>query len=88
MSYAAIPVFTAYLDTSEITIVNKKEKCFTEKKISDYSELWGIELSFDNIQELLFGLPIGYVKGEKYHVISNPYEYVLSTHNKRELKKK
>ena len=87
LSYAAIPVFTAYLDPKEITIVNKKDKCYTTKEIADYSELWGIEMSFDNVQELLFGLPIGYKKGEKYHVLSNPYEYVLSTHKKREQKK-
>ena len=41
LSYAAIPIFTAYLDTQKITIVNKKDKCHTNKFISDYSELWG-----------------------------------------------
>ena len=87
LSYAAIPIFTAYLDQKEITIVNKKDKCYTNKRIIDYSELWGIELSFDNIQELLFGLPIGYLKDEKYHVFNDPYQYVLSTHKKREQKK-
>jgi hypothetical protein len=87
LSYAAIPVFTAYLDTEKITIVNKKDKCYTGKAISEYSELWGIELSFENIQELIFGLPIGYINGDKYHVLNNPYEYVISTHKKREQKK-
>ncbi len=87
LSYAAIPVFTAYLDTEKITIVNKKDKCYTEKAITDYSELWGIEMSFENIQELFFGLPIGYIKSAKYHVLSNPYEYIISTHKKREQKK-
>ena len=87
LSYAAIPIFTAYLDTGVITIVNKKDKCFTNKRISDYSELWGVELSFDNIQELIFGLPIGYVPGGKYHVINDPHEYILSSHKKREKKK-
>jgi hypothetical protein len=87
LSYAAIPIFTAYLDPEEITIVNKKDKCFTNKPISRYSELWGVELSFDNIQELVFGLPIGYIPGEKYHIINDPYEYILSSHKKREQKK-
>ena len=87
LSYAAIPVFTAYIDTEKITIVNKKDKCYTGKAITEYSELWGIELSFENIQELFFGLPIGYKKGVKYHVLSNPYEYIISTHKKREQKK-
>ena len=87
LSYASIPVFTAYLDTEKITIVNKKEKCYTGKAISEYSELWGIELSFENIQELIFGLPIGYTRGGKYHLLSTPYEYIISTHKKREQKK-
>lgn len=87
LSYAAIPVFTAYLDTQKITIVNKKDKCYTNKFISDYSDLWGIQLSFDNVQELLFGLPMGYIEGEKYHVLSSPYEYILSSHKKRGQKK-
>jgi len=87
LSYAAIPVFTAYIDTENITIVNKRDKCYTGKAITEYSELWGIELSFENIQEVFFGLPIGYIKGGKYHVLNNPYEYVISTHKKREQKK-
>ena len=87
LSYAAIPVFNAYIDTEKITIVNNKDKCYTGKAITEYSELWGIELSFENIQELFFGLPIGYKKGVKYHVLSNPYEYIISTHKKREQKK-
>ncbi len=87
LSYAAIPVFTAYIDTEKITTVNKNDKCYTGKAITEYSELWGIELSFENIQELFFGLPIGYKKGVKYHVLSNPYEYIISTHKKREQKK-
>ena len=87
LSYASIPIFTAYLDKEEITIVNKKDKCFINKQISDYSELWGVELSFDNIQEMIFGLPIGYLPEGKYHVINDPYEYILSSHKKREQKK-
>ena len=87
LSYAAIPVFTAYLDTQKITIVNKKDKCYTNKFISEYSELWGIELSFENIQELIFGLPIGYIEQGKYHVLSTPYEYILSSHKRRGQKK-
>ena len=88
LSYAAIPIFTAYLDSEEITIVNKKDKCFTNKRISEYSELWSVELSFDNIQELVFGLPIGYIPGDKYHLIHDPHQYILSSHKKREHKKK
>ncbi len=87
LSYAAIPIFTAYLDTSDISIVNKKDKCFMNKRITDYSELLGVDLSFDNIQELVFGLPIGYVPGKKYHVINKPNQYILSTHKKRDQKK-
>ena len=67
--------------------IRDRDKCYTGKAISEYSELWGIELSFENIQELLFGLPIGYTSDSKYHVLSNPYEYVISTHKKREQKK-
>tara|TARA_Y100001978_G_C23693243_1_gene436027 strand:- start:1085 stop:1891 length:807 start_codon:yes stop_codon:yes gene_type:complete len=87
LSYAAIPIFTAYLDTGQITIVNKKDKCFTNKQISHYSELWGVEFSFKNIQELIFGLPIGYLPKGKYHVINDPYVHTLSSHKKREQKK-
>ena len=88
LSYAAIPIFTAQLDTGEINIVNKRDKCVTNKRISDYSELWGVELSYNNIQELVFGLPVGYLPGEKYHVINDPNQYILSSHKKREQKKR
>ena len=87
ISKGPIRPYEAYLDQKEIIISNKLEKCFTRKDISSYSELWGIALSFDNIQELVFGLPLGFATENKYHVINTPYEYVLSTHKKRSQKK-
>ena len=33
LSYAAIPVFTAYIDTQMITIVNKKDKCYSSNAV-------------------------------------------------------
>lgn len=87
ISKGPIRPYEAYLDQEGIIISNKLKKCFSKSSISSYSELWGIALSFDNIQELFFGLPLGFSADNKYHVINNPYEYILSTHKKRNQKK-
>jgi len=87
ISKGPIRPYEAYLDQKGIIISDKLKKCYTNKDISSYSELWGIALSFDNIQELFFGLPLGFSADKKYHVINNPHEYILSSHKKREQKK-
>tara|TARA_B100001287_G_scaffold207159_1_gene176188 strand:- start:14247 stop:15041 length:795 start_codon:yes stop_codon:yes gene_type:complete len=82
VSFARIPVFSALIDTSKLTIVNKKDKCFSAQKLSEFSKNIGVDLAFNNIEEVIFGHAIGFSKDQKYHMLNDPYQYILSTHRK------
>ncbi len=82
VSFARIPVFSALIDSSSLTIINKKDKCFSVQALSEFSKTIGIDLARHNIEELIFGHAIGYSKNQKYHMLNDPYHYTLSTHRK------
>tara|TARA_B100000575_G_scaffold287041_1_gene284720 strand:- start:75 stop:869 length:795 start_codon:yes stop_codon:yes gene_type:complete len=82
VSFARIPVFSVLIDSSRLTIVNKKDKCFSEQSISEFSKKVGVDFALQNFEELIFGHAIGFSHDKKYHVLNDPYHYVLSTHRK------
>lgn len=82
VSFARIPVFSALIDTSTLTILNKKDKCFSVQALSEFSKNIGIDLALHNIEEVIFGHAIGYSKDNKYHMLNDSYHYILSTHRK------
>ena len=82
VSFARIPVFSALIDSSKLTFVNKKDKCFSVQSLSDFSNSVGVDLALHNIEEIIFGHAIGFSLDQKYHVLNDPYHYILSTHRK------
>ena len=82
VSFAKIPVFSALIDTSTLTILNKKDKCFSVQALSEFSKTIGVDLALHNIEEVIFGRAIGYSKDNKYHMLNDSYHYILSTHRK------
>ena len=82
VSFARIPVFSALIDTSTLTILNKKDKCFSVQALSEFSKTIGVDLALYNIEEVVFGHAIGYSKDNKYHMLNDSYHYILSTHRK------
>ena len=44
VSFARIPVFSALIDSSSLTIINKKDKCFSVQALSEFSKTIGIDL--------------------------------------------
>lgn len=87
ISYAAIPIFGAMLTTDSLTIVNKRSKCFTKAKLATLKESLGYAFEFNNVEELLLGIPLGYDTNQKYFQIYDPFNYIISSHRKREIKR-
>lgn len=88
ITFARIPVFGALIDTSHLTILNKKDNCYTKGLINELSKTSGINFKYENIEELIFGHPIGYESDQKYHMLNDHFHYILSNHRKGQGRKK
>jgi hypothetical protein len=87
ISYASIPVASALVTKDSLTIVNKREKCYIQNNLAFFRENFGVDFNFENIQELLLGIPLDYDTTQKYFQIHEPYRYVVSSHRKRFIKR-
>ncbi len=87
ITFARFPVFNAIVTQDSVKITDKQNKCYTVESLSFLKERFGVDFTYHNVEEVLIGLPIGFDKNRKYHRVVNPYEYTLSTHSKRDIKK-
>lgn len=87
ITYASIPVFSSLLTKDELTIVNKRSKCYNKEKLSYFKENFGVNFDYKNVEELLLGLPLAYDTNQRYFQIHDPYNYIISSHRKRDIRK-
>lgn len=88
VSFARIPVFSAIVDTSNLTIVNKKDKCYSVQKLKDLTSDLGVSFQRSGIEELIYGHAIGFNNNQKYFMLNDSYSYTLSSHRKTNNRKK
>jgi len=87
ITYAGIPLATAMITTDSVKITNKKDKCYILENLDYFKENFGVDFKFKNIEELLLGLPLDYNIDDKYFQINDPYNYVVSSHRKRDIRR-
>lgn len=87
ITYAAIPVFNTMLTKDSLTILNKRSKCYSKSKLSSLKDNFGYDFEYKNIEEIILGLPVAYDTNQKYFQIHDPFNYVLSSHRKKEIKR-
>ncbi|MBI2257872.1 MAG: DUF4292 domain-containing protein [Flavobacteriia bacterium] len=87
ITYLGLPIYQSIVTKDSLTIVDKRSKCYIKTKLHFIKENFGVNFDYKNIEELLLGLPIGYDINQKYFQIHNPYQYIVSSHRKREIKK-
>lgn len=87
ITYAGIPIYNSLVTPDTLTIVNKRGKCYIKSKLDYIKETFGVSFDYKNIEELLLGMPLGYDIEQKYFQIHDPYNYIVSSHRKREIKK-
>lgn len=81
-------VLGTYMITQDsVVFVNKLEDCYFNKSLDYISILFGTELEFGFLQDLILGKPIGFDIDEKYKQINSKDHYILSSHRKRAFKK-
>lgn len=87
ITYAKIPVVNSIITTDTVTIVNKRDKCYIIQSLSYIKENFGIDFNYRNLEELILGLPLDYDTTQKYFQINDPFNYTISSHKKRDIKK-
>ncbi len=87
ITYAAIPIFNTMLTRDSLTILNKRSKCYSKSKLSSLKDNFGYDFEYKNIEEIILGLPVAYDTNQKYFQIHDPFNYILSSHRKKEIKR-
>jgi|TARA_R110000737_G_scaffold342281_1_gene366987 hypothetical protein len=87
ITYLSIPVVNALVTPDSLTVVNKKAKCVARADMEYIKENFGVDFSFRNIEELFLGIPLDYDTTQKYFQIHEPYQYVISSHRKRQMRR-
>ena len=87
ITYAGIPMATAMVTTDSVTVTNKKDKCYILENLDYFKNTFGVDFKFKNIEEILLGLPLDYNIDDKYFQINDPFNYVISSHRKRDIRR-
>ena len=88
VSFVRIPVFSALVDRLNLTVVNKKDKCYTIQKLEDLTSDLGVSFQLSAVEELIYGHALGFSADKKYYMKNDPYSYTLSSHRKSNARKK
>lgn len=87
ITYAGIPIVNSIIRRDSLFITNRKDKCAIRTTMSYIKESFGVDFDYRNIEELLLGLPVAYDTTQKYFQINDPYNYIISSHRKRVIRK-
>lgn len=87
ITYAGIPIVNSLIRRDSLFISNRKDKCAIRTNMSFIKESFGVDFDYRNIEELLLGLPVAYDTTQKYFQINDPYNYIISSHRKRIIRK-
>lgn len=87
ITFAKIPTFNTMVTLDSITLVDRTDKCFVQEKLDFFKDIFDIDFSYKNIEEILLGLPIDWETDQKYHQIRNQYNYIISPQTKRKIRR-
>jgi len=89
VKYVAYVAGTFVITQDSLIFNNKAEKCYQKHTFSYISSLLGTELTYEFVQDLLLGLPIGIDRTVEYQQLTDknyPNHYILSSHKKKVIK--
>ena len=87
ITYAKIPVVTAMVTKDSVSVVNKRDRCYSVTSLDYLKDMFGVDFSYENLEEIILGKPLDYRQEQKYFVDNDPFNYSISTHKKRDRKK-
>lgn len=87
ITYAGLPIFNAIATLDSVKFQNKRNKCYSENSIDFFKAAFGYPFEFENVVQLLLGLPITFQKEGEYFQLSNEVYHIISTRRKTKIKK-
>lgn len=87
ISFAAIPILQVMVTQDSLKIVDKRNKCYTITDLSVIKNTFGYAFDYANVEELFLGIPLAYDTNQRYFQIHDPFNYIISSHRKRHIKK-
>lgn len=84
---AGIPIAEALIRPDSVQIANKINDCAILKDLSYFKEAFGVDFGYNDIEELILGLPIGFDTNQRYFQINDNFQYILSSKKKREVRR-
>ncbi len=76
-SYANIPIINALITNDSIKIIDRQAKCYTKERLNYFSELFGIDFSYQNIENLIMGRPMTKEFNEAFYVGKAEYDSIF-----------
>lgn len=87
ITFASLPIINALITPDSLKIVNRKDKCFLLRDLEYFKDQFGVDFSYENIEELFLGKPVAYDTTESYFKVNDNTEYTICSHRKKEIKK-
>lgn len=87
ITFARIPVFNALVTADSVRVTNKREKCYIDESIDFIKQTFAVDFTHRNIEELIFGMPLGYDSTWKYFRVKDPFNYTVASHKKSEIQR-
>lgn len=87
ITFAGIPIVNSIVTQDSVKFQNKKEKCYAENSIEFFKDAFGYPFEFENIVQLLLGLPITFEKNNEFTEVQDNVYHILSTQKKIRIKK-
>lgn len=86
ITFAGLPIVNSIVTKDSVKYQNKKDKCYSENSIDYFRESFGYPFEYENVIQLLLGLPIAFESDNKYFQLPDNVYHILSTHRKSQLK--
>ena len=85
ITFAKFPVVGALVTKDSVHVVNRREKCFKLASLDLLSNQFGTQLTLDNLQDILLGIPTNFNKENTYYQTSPDKSLTLCTHGKKDI---
>ncbi|MDX2362504.1 MAG: DUF4292 domain-containing protein [Crocinitomicaceae bacterium] len=87
ITFVRIPVAGALITQDSVLVTNKRDKCFITENIEYLSNTFGVKFTYENVQQLIMGLPVGYDPERKYYRMNDMAPNTICSHRKWEIKR-
>lgn len=87
MTFAGIPIINALVTPDSLIMTDKRNKCVVREELSFFRKSFGVDFSYENVEELISGKPVGYDPNHTYYRVNDPKAFVFCSHKKREIRR-